>query len=114
MPAIVTALFARTLLTLWLHDAAIAAEGAPVLRLLMLALVMNALYAPAGMLLVHAHRYTAIGAMNAAILASQAIVLYASTPYVDILAGAFSWLACGVIQLIVAIGVWHHQRGAIR
>jgi O-antigen/teichoic acid export membrane protein len=114
MPAIVTALFARTLLTLWLHDAAIAAEGAPVLRLLMLALVMNALYAPAGMLLVHAHRYAAIGAMNAAILASQAIVLYASTPYVGILAGAFSWLACGVIQLIVAIGVWHHQRGAIR
>lgn len=106
-PAIATALFAHGLLALWLHDAAIAAEGAPVLRLLMLALVMNALYAPVGMLLVHAHRYTTIAAMNAAILASQVVVLSLLAPRVGIIAGAFSWLACGAIQLVVAVGVWH-------
>lgn len=105
-PAILVALFPQALLELWLHDAAIAAEGAPVLRLLMLALVMNALYAPAGMLLVHAHRYGTIAAANAIIFAAEAVVLYIAVPRAGILAGAFAWLACGVVQLAVAIGVW--------
>jgi len=105
-PAIVVALFPQALLALWLHDAAIAAEGAPVLRLLMLALVMNALYAPAGVLLVHAHRYGTIALANAAVLVAEAIVLYLLTPRAGILAGAIAWLACGMIQLAVAIGVW--------
>ena len=110
-PAIVAMLFAQTLLTLWLHDATIAAEAAPILRLLMLALVMNALYAPAGLLLVHARRYATIAAMNATILVAQALVLYLLTPRAGILAGAFAWLACGVAQLAVAIAVWRDRTG---
>lgn len=110
VPAIVTMLFAHTLLALWLHDETIATEGAPALRLLMLGLVMNTLYAPAGMLLVHAHRYATMAVMNATILATQVIVLYLSTPRVGILGGAFSWLACGAIQLVVAIGVWRRDK----
>lgn len=108
-PALVTMLFARPLLMLWLHDAAIAAEGAPVLRLLMLALAMNALYAPAGALLVQARRYATIAAMNAAILVIQAVILYLLAPRVGIVAGALAWVACGAIQLAVAIVVWRRS-----
>jgi len=106
MPAIAIALFPQAALQLWLRDASIAAEAAPVLRLLMLALVMNALYAPAGLLLVHAHRYGTIALVNAAVLAAEGLVLYLLAPRAGILAGAIAWLACGAIQLAAAIGVW--------
>ncbi|HEU4665010.1 MAG TPA: hypothetical protein VFS55_13360 [Dokdonella sp.] len=109
-PALAIALFAERVLSVWLHDTAIAAEGAPVLRLLMLALVMNALYAPAGMLLVHAHRYSTLAVMNAAIVAGECAVLYWLVPDMGILAGAIAWIAGGAIQLVVAVGVW---RGGI-
>ena len=105
-PALVIALFPQAVLLLWLHDAAIAAEGAPVLRLLMLALAMNALYAPAGLLLVQAHRYGTITLVNATILLAEALLLYRLLPDAGILAGAIAWLACGAIQLPVAVGVW--------
>lgn len=110
VPALVTMLFAQPLLALWLHDAVLAGEAAPILRLLMPALVMNALYAPAGLLLLRAHRYVTLTAMNATILIAQLLVLYLLTPSAGILAGAFAWLTCGVVQLAVAIAVW---RGAI-
>lgn len=105
-PAIAIALFPQAVLMLWLHDATIAADGAPLLRLLMAALVMNALYAPAGLLLVQAHRYGTIAVVNATILLAEALVLYRLVPGAGILAGAIAWLACGAIQLAVAFGVW--------
>ena len=96
------AAFAPTALNLWLHDTAIASAGAPSFRLMMLAAAMSALFAPTGMLLLHQHRYAAIAALNATILAVQALVLVVLTPRLGMLAGACAWLACGAIQLAYA------------
>ncbi|MGN6517844.1 MAG: lipopolysaccharide biosynthesis protein [Dokdonella sp.] len=109
-PAVLIALFPYDVLALWLRDAAIASEGAPVLRLLMLAAIMNALYAPAGLLLVHAHRYATLALVNASMLAAQAAVLYLLVPHAGILSGAIAWVVGGAIQFLVAIAVW---RGGI-
>lgn len=108
-PAIVLALFAQQALQLWLHDAALATAAAPALRVLMVALAANALYAPVGMLLVQARRYATIAAMNGLILVLQVGVLYALSPRLGMMAGAYAWLLCGAIQLVVAAAVWRRR-----
>jgi O-antigen/teichoic acid export membrane protein len=89
-------------LNLWLHDTAIANAGAPSFRMMMLAVAMNAMFAPSGMLLLHQHRYATIAAINATILIVQLSLLVALTSRLGMLAGACAWFACGVIQLAYA------------
>jgi O-antigen/teichoic acid export membrane protein len=109
VPSLLLAAFAPTALNWWLHDAAIANAGAPAFRLLMLAVAMNAVFAPTSMLLLHGHRYREIAAINAAILVVQLLVLALLTPRIGMLAGACAWLAWSAIQLAYA---GYHARTA--
>lgn len=111
LPSLLLAAFAPAALNLWLHDAAIASAGAASFRLMMLAAAMSALFAPTGMLLLHRHRYAAIAAIHATILALQLLVLVVLTPRLGMLAGACAWLTCGAIQLACA---GYHGRFADR
>ena len=109
LPSLVMAAFPQTILYLWLHNMDIANAGALPFRLLMFAVAMNAIFAPAGMLLVNSHRYRAIAIMNTVILAGQAVVLFALTPRLGMTAGACAWLVCGAIQLICAGWIWRSR-----
>ena len=111
LPTLVMAAFPQTVLYLWLHNRDIAAQGALPFRLLMLAVAMNAVFAPAGMLLVNSHRYRTLAIMNSVILAGQAIALFALTPRLGMIAGACAWLVCGAIQMICAGWIWRSRLG---
>ena len=102
LPSLLLAAFAPVALNWWLHDAAIASAGAPTFRLLMLAVAMNAVFAPTGMLLLHRHRYREIAAINATILIAQLLVLAVLTPRAGMLAGGCVWLVWSAIQLAYA------------
>jgi O-antigen/teichoic acid export membrane protein len=111
LPTLVVAAFPETILYLWLHNADIAKEGALPFRMLMLAVAMNAIFAPAGMLLVNSHRYRAIAIMNILILCGQALALFTLTPRLGMSAGGCAWLVCGVIQLTSAGWMWRSRVG---
>jgi O-antigen/teichoic acid export membrane protein len=106
IPALVLAAFAQPALSLWLHDAELAAKGAAAFRLLMLTVAMSAIAGPAGLLLLNRHRNATIAALNASILIVQASLLIWLTPRLGMLAGAIAWLACGLIQLLLAPAIW--------
>lgn len=110
-PALLLAACPTTALGLWLHDPALAARGAPAFRLLMLAVAMNAAFAPAGLLLLNRHRNITIGALNALNLLVQTALLIGLTPRLGMLAGAVAWLACGLIQLAAAPWIWRSSGG---
>jgi len=101
-PCLAMAAFPEWVLRLWLHDPAIAVEAAPTLRWLLIAVAMNALYAPSALLLLQAHRNALMARINAAILAAQFAVLVVLTPRLGMLAGGIAWLTCAAIQLLVA------------
>lgn len=106
VPSLLLAAFPTTALIFWLHDAEVAARGAPAFRLLMLAVAMNAVFAPAGLLLLNRHRNATIGALNTLVLLVQIALLIALTPQLGMLAGAIAWLACGLIQLVSTPLIW--------
>ena len=106
IPALLLAAFPQLTLSLWLHNPEMAAKGAPTFRLLMLAVAMNAVFAPVGLLLLNRHRNATIGILNATILFVQATLLICLTPRLGMLAGAIAWLACGLIQLASAPVIW--------
>jgi hypothetical protein len=105
-PSLLLAAFPQLALTLWLHDAELAAKGASTFRLLMLAVTMNVVFAPVRLLLLNWHRNGAIGTLNAVILAVQAMLLIWLTPRLGMIAGAIAWLACGLIQLMSTPVIW--------
>lgn len=106
LPSLLLAAFPSAALSLWLHDPRLTTEGAPTFRLLMLAAAMNAVFAPAGLLLLNRHRNATIGALNAIILFAQTALLIGLTPRWGMLAGAAAWLACGLMQLVSAPVIW--------
>ena len=112
LPSLLLATMPQTALDLWLHNRQIASAGAPTFRWLMIGVAMNALYAPAAMLLVNAHRYRAIASINGAILVLQAIVLFTLTPRLGMRAGACAWLACSGVQLFCGVWIWRSRFGA--
>jgi len=106
LPSLLLAAFPATALSLWLHNPELAARGAPTFRLLMLAMAMNAVFAPASLLLLNRHRNATIGALNTLILLVQIALLITLTPRLGMLAGAVAWLACGLIQLMSMPMIW--------
>jgi len=106
IPALVLAAFAQPALSLWLRDAELAAKGAAAFRLLMLTVAMSAIAGPAGLLLLNRHRNAMIAALNASILIVQGSLLIWLTPRLGMLAGAIAWVACGLIQLLLAPAIW--------
>jgi len=106
LPSLLLAAFPATALSLWLHNPELAARGAPTFRLLMLAMAMNAVFAPASLLLLNRHRNATIGALNTLILLVQIALLITLTPRLGMLAGAVAWLACGLIQLVSMPMIW--------
>ena len=111
-PSLLLAAFPEFALGLWLHDAALAAKGAPTFRLLMLTVAMNAIFAPVGLLLLNRHRNALIGALNTLILGVQCALLVWLTPRLGMLAGAIAWLVCGLIQLASVPVIWRAFGGA--
>jgi O-antigen/teichoic acid export membrane protein len=103
LPALLMAAFPETVLLLWLHDAELVRAGAPTFRLLMLGVALNAVYVPASAMLLHLHRNAAIAAINLTVLGVQLWILAVWTPQVGMVAGAWSWLACGLVQLVCAV-----------
>jgi O-antigen/teichoic acid export membrane protein len=98
LPCLVAAMVPEWLLRLWLRDAALAATVAPLLRWLLVAVALNALYAPSALLLLARHRNAALATINAGALLLQIGTLAWATPRVGALAGGAAWLACAVWQ----------------
>ena len=111
VPALLMAAFPEFTLRCWLHDPAIAAQGAETFRLLLLAVALMALAGPTALLLLHQHRNATMARLNLVMLCAQVAVLVAITPRWGMLAGAAAWIACASIQLGFAI-YWHRFRGA--
>jgi O-antigen/teichoic acid export membrane protein len=106
LPSLLLAAFPQFALTLWLHDADLAARSAPTFRLLMLTVAIGAISGPSTLLLLNRHRNAWIGTLNAAILVAQATLLIVLTPRIGMVAGAIAWLACSLIQLASTPLIW--------
>jgi O-antigen/teichoic acid export membrane protein len=106
MLSLLLVVFPQLALSLWLHNPELAAKGAPTFRLFMLTVSMNAVCAPAGLLLLNRHRNTTIGVLKSVILLAQGALSIWLTPRLGILSGAIAWLSCGLIQLASAPLIW--------
>ncbi|QBB69692.1 hypothetical protein ELE36_04505 [Pseudolysobacter antarcticus] len=106
VPSLLLAAFPQLALTLWLHDAELAAKGASTFRLLMLAVTMNVVFAPVRLLLLNWHRNGMIGTLNALVLSVQIVLLIWLTPRFGMIAGAAAWLASGLIPLVYTPAIW--------
>ena len=110
LPCLALAAVPELVLRLWLHDAAIAATGAPTLRVMLIAVAMIVLFAPTATLLIRQQRWRAIAAINLAMLLAQCLVLVLLTPRLGLQAGAWAWLAAASVQLACAWPLWRSAR----
>lgn len=110
LPLLVLAVFSESVLALWLHDAALARQGALTLRVLMFAAALHVLAGPAQLLLLNARRYRLIAGIHTLVLAAQlAVLMYMAADY-GMLAGAAAWLVSGSVQLLAAVAIWRGMR----
>jgi O-antigen/teichoic acid export membrane protein len=105
LPFTVLALIPERVLGLWLHDADIAAEGAPTLRLLLIAAVLHVLSSPLSLLLMNARRYRWMIGLNTCTLSLQLVAMTLLVPTLGMLAGAVAWLISGSTQMIAALAL---------
>lgn len=110
LPCLALAAMPELVLRLWLHDAAIAAAGAPALRVMLIAVAMIVLFAPTATLLIRQQRWRTIAAINLAMLLAQCLVLVLLTPHLGLQAGAWAWLAAASVQLACAWPLWRNAR----
>lgn len=110
-PCLLMSAAPELVLSLWLHNDALAAQGALPFRILLLAVALIALSGPSSLLLVHFHRNGAMAALAVATLGAQLSVLVVLTPSLGMTAGALAWLACGVFQAACAVLVWRWLPG---
>jgi hypothetical protein len=103
LPCATLAVFAETVLLLWLGDAAIARQGAATLRIGLLGVIGIALYAPIGSWLFVQQRYRKLMQLNGLILTIQLMALFWLYPLLGGQAGAWCWVVCGGIQLTLAV-----------
>lgn len=105
LPCLLAAAFVEPLLRLWLHDARLAAAGAPTLRWMLLAAALLALSGPSWPVLLVQRRYRTLATIQAAALIAQVTVLWLLTPRIGLPAGGLAWLAAASVQLACAVAV---------
>ena len=110
LPCLVMALGPQWVLQLWLHDARIAAAGAPAFRLILTAIALISMYAPISVLLLSQHRYRTMTLINGLVLLVQLLLLFVFAPGFGIVAGGLAWLGCGVLQVSSAVFIWRASR----
>lgn len=101
LPCALASMFSTQVLTLWLHDAAIAEKGAPVFSLVLLGVALNGIYGAYYTRLVASNAWRYILMTNVLILIAQAVVLFWGVPSIGMLAGGWSWLVCGAMQCML-------------
>ena len=101
-PCLVVAIWAQEILTLWLSNERVAAEGADTFSLVACAVAMNSVFAVAYTLIVRQNLYPRLILLNLAILAAKSVVLVSFVERCSIVAGGLAWITGSTLQLAFA------------
>lgn len=110
VPYLATGWFAEDLLRLWLDASNIAPDSIQLLRLLMVAAALSAIYGPTAAIWLSEHRYHRLLKIHMSVLLLQCVALYCLAPSHPTLTGAAVWLCLGVIQASAAAWFWLADR----
>ncbi len=105
-PCAVAAIFAHLGLRLWLHDERVAAIGTTPLRLILLAVCINALYNVIYQRMVAAGKSNVIVAANVGALCVSIVSWYVFGRKAGLIGGGVIWVASSTAQLVVGY-IWH-------
>ncbi len=85
-------------------------DSVQLLRLLMVAAALSAIYGPTAAIWLSEHRYHRLLKIHMSVLLLQCVALYCLAPSHPMLTGAAVWLCLGVIQASAAARFWLADR----
>ena len=101
-PTVAVAFQAERVLFWWLGDPVFAAEGAPTLRVLLVAGALLVISGPVTLQWLSEHRYRRQAWIQSAMLVLQAAAILVLLPRIGMLSGAMAWLLAALVQGIGA------------
>lgn len=103
LPAVIVAVFADQVLFLWTKDAALLADRAALLRLILLAVAINAYYNLIYQYMLASGAGGAILKFNLLVIATCCIYIYLFGTSMGLIGGGGIWLVASVTQLILGV-----------